>query len=98
MPRPETGLIVRFDGASGEIVLTLIADPPRVCEPVTFVDDQVQFCLDGEIGRAYVVEGSSDLVNWTLLATSLNTDGVLRFSDPAKSNFPQRYYRVTFEP
>jgi len=86
------------DGASGEIVLTLIVDPPRICLPVTVVGDQVQFCIDGEIGRTYTVEASPDLSNWTLLATALNNDGTLRFTDPARSNFPQRYYRVTFEP
>jgi len=38
------------DGASGEIVLTLIVDPPRICLPLTVVGDQVQFCIDGELG------------------------------------------------
>jgi len=33
------------DGASGEIVLTLIVDPPRLCLPVTVLSEQVRFCI-----------------------------------------------------
>jgi hypothetical protein len=86
------------DGAGGEIVLTLIVDPPQLCLPVMVAGNQVECCLIGDIQRSYTVEASSDLSNWTLLATALNSDGTLRFNDPARSNFPQRYYRVTFEP
>jgi hypothetical protein len=86
------------DGASGEIVLTLIVDPPRLCLPVIVAGNQVECCLIGDSQRIYTVEASPDLTNWTLVDTALNSDGTLRFTDPARSNFPQRYYRVTFEP
>jgi PKD repeat protein len=86
------------NGASGEIVLTLVADPPQLCLPVTVTGDQVQFCISGDLGRIYSVEASPDLSNWTLLATALNSDGTLHFADPAKNNFMTRFYRVTFEP
>jgi hypothetical protein len=86
------------DGASGEIVLTLIADPPQLCLPVTLASDQMQFCIDGDLGRVYTFEASPDLLHWTLLATALNSDGTLRITDPAKSSSPVRFYRVNFEP
>jgi hypothetical protein len=87
-----------FDGASCSIVLTIIVDPPRLCLPLTVVSNQVQMCINGEIGRTYMVEASPDLVNWTLVAAPLNSDGTLRFTDPARDNYRQRYYRVVFEP
>jgi hypothetical protein len=87
-----------FDGASGNIVLTIIIDPPRLCLPVNVVGNQVQLCIAGEIGRTYVVEASPDLVNWNLIAAPLNSDGTLRFTDPARDNYRERYYRVMFEP
>jgi len=87
-----------FDGDSGGIVLTLVAAPPRLCLPVTVIGNQVQLCLSGEIGRTYNVEASADLVYWTLIATAVNTNGTLQFTDPARSNLQQRFYRVTFEP
>ena len=62
------------------------------------VGNEVQFCIIGDIQRIYTIEASPDLSHWTLLATALNSEGTLRFTDPARSNFPQRYYRVTFEP
>jgi hypothetical protein len=86
------------DGASGEIVMTLVADRPQLCQGLTVVNNRVQFCLNGETGRVYTVEGSPDLVHWTLLATGVSTNGVLGLTDRAMSNFPQRNYRVTFEP
>jgi hypothetical protein len=87
-----------FDGDSGGIVLTLVAAPPKLCLPVTVIGNQVQLCLCGEIGRTYNVEASADLVYWTLIATAVNTNGTLQFTDPARSNLQQRFYRVTFEP
>ncbi len=87
-----------FNGASGEIVLTLVAAPLRLCQPITIIGSQVGFCLTGEIGRTYTVEASPDLLNWTLIATALNSNGVLQFTDPAMSNLQRRFYRVTFEP
>jgi hypothetical protein len=87
-----------FDGASGEIVLTLTATPVRLCLPVTVTGNRVQFCLNGEIGRTYLVEASADMLNWTLISTAVNTNGSLVFTDPAMSNFPRRFYKVYFEP
>jgi len=86
------------DGASGEIVMTLVADRPQLCQSVTVVNNHVRFCIDGDVGRIYTVESTSDLVHWTLLATAVSTNGVLGFPDHAMSNFPQRTYRVMFEP
>src|SRR4029453_13587366 len=83
-----------FDGARGNIVFTIIVYPPRLCLPVCVVGNQVQLCVNGEIGRTYLIEASTDLVNWTLVAAPLNSDGTLRFTDPARDNYRQRYYRV----
>jgi PKD repeat protein len=87
-----------FDGDSGGIVLTLVAVPTQLCQPLIINGNQVQLCLTGELGRTYNIEASSDLSNWTLLATAVNTNGTLSFIDRAMSNFSQRYYRVFFEP
>ena len=52
-----------FDGASGEIVLTLAADPPQLGQSLKVLNNRVQFNLSGEQGRIYTVEASPDLVN-----------------------------------
>ena len=87
-----------YDGASGEVVLTLVSAPVRFCQPVTVSGTQVQFCLKGEIGETYSIEASPDMVNWTLVATAVNTNGLVVFNDPGMNNFQQRFYKVSLDP
>jgi hypothetical protein len=46
--------------------------------------------------RAYVIEGSVDLVNWTVVGPPLTTgsDGEFTFKDPDAQRFATRFYRV----
>jgi hypothetical protein len=87
-----------YDGDGGSIHLTLIADPPRLCASPIVSTNRVEVCIQGDIGRTYDSEASSDLVNWTLIAAPVNADGTLRFTDLALGNFRQRFYRVEFDP
>jgi hypothetical protein len=57
---------------------------------------QVQFT--GFDGYAYIVQGSTNLVDWTPLATTSPTNGVIVFSDADAGNFPKRYYRTMLTP
>jgi hypothetical protein len=83
-----------YEGAAGNIVLALVATPPRFCQPVIVVGNEVRLCIEGEIGRTYTVEASSDLTNWTIVAAAVIDDGVLQFSDPGAANSSQRFYRA----
>ena len=87
-----------LNGDSGEIVLTLVAVPAQFCAGMTLVGNRISACLSGETGRIYNVEASPDLLNWTLISTAVNTNGMLQFTDPAMNNLQLRYYRVNFEP
>jgi hypothetical protein len=58
---------------------------------------QFNLNLVGELGRAAVIEGSTNLVNWTALATNLLGDSPCCFSDPASTNFPARFYRARWQ-
>jgi hypothetical protein len=55
------------------------------------------FNLAGVAGQNVVVECSTNLVNWTALATNTLGTGPLYFSDPASGNFPQRFYRARLQ-
>ena len=55
------------------------------------------FSLAGVAGQNVVVESSTNLVNWTALATNTLGTGSLYFSDPASGNFPQRFYRARLQ-
>jgi uncharacterized delta-60 repeat protein len=55
------------------------------------------FTLAGLAGQSLVVEASTDLLNWTALATNLLGSGPLYFSDLDATNFPMRFYRARLE-
>ncbi|HYV30126.1 MAG TPA: hypothetical protein VEO53_03290, partial [Candidatus Binatia bacterium] len=86
-----------YDGGCGNITLILILELPRLCLPVTVSGDDVRLCLDGEMGRDYIVDASSDLVHWTALASVHNTAGELRFRDPGAGSASQRFYRALLD-
>lgn len=52
------------------------------------------FQLTGQAGYTYIIEASTDLVNWADIATLVNTNGTVTFSDPSSTNYPQRFYRA----
>ncbi len=52
------------------------------------------FNLNGVAGQTIVVDGSTDLVNWTPLVTNVVGGTPIYFFDPASTNFPGRFYRA----
>jgi len=53
---------------------------------------QMQFL--GSPGSNYVLQVSTNLVDWTPMVTNLATTNDIIFIDPQSSNFPARFYRV----
>ena len=50
--------------------------------------------LTGQSGFIYMVEASTNLVNWDAIALLVNTNGIVRFVDVGSSNAPKRFYRA----
>lgn len=50
--------------------------------------------LTGPQGFNYMVEASSNLVDWTTFAILVNTNGIVRFIDTASTNATARFYRA----
>ncbi|HNQ73118.1 MAG TPA: hypothetical protein PKN95_05890 [Verrucomicrobiota bacterium] len=48
----------------------------------------------GSNGEWFRIEGSTNLVDWTVLVTNSVTDGAIHFVDPDADSLPQRFYRV----
>jgi len=58
-------------------------------------DASVRVEFDGQAARSYVIEASSNLVDWEPIAVShADQNGRCKFEDPAARNLNQRYYRV----
>jgi hypothetical protein len=56
------------------------------------------FELSGQPGYTYTVQASTNLINWEYVATFINTNGTVPFTDPDSPNYSQRYYRVVLAP
>ena len=54
--------------------------------------------VSGDAGPDYSIQGSTNLVNWTVIQTT-NPPGLpFLFTDPGASNYHQRFYRVLLGP
>ncbi len=54
----------------------------------------LSFQLRGLAGRAYVLQASSDLQQWTNLRTNVATTGTLSFTNLIDAAFPHRFFRL----
>jgi hypothetical protein len=61
-------------------------------------DEAFQLSLTGELGAGYRIDGSTDLVNWTSMATLTNVLGMVQFNDPFVTNTNHRFFRATRTP
>ncbi|GEM_PF-2104537 len=61
----------------------------------TSTNGALVYQLTGEAGFNYGIQTSSNLVNWTTIATLANTNGTVRFFDQDSTNYPMRFYRGT---
>jgi hypothetical protein len=67
----------------------------------TFVKSQKQFNLavSGTPGQSYIVQASTNLMNWTPIFTnSTAPNGLFQFLDSGSSNYRSRFYRVVSGP
>jgi hypothetical protein len=61
--------------------------------------NQVQFTLTGAPGRTYVVQASTNLVDWVPIYTNIAPiNGLLQFTDPRATIYPSRFYRTELVP
>jgi hypothetical protein len=63
-------------------------------QPVNLLPDgQAQFFLPSVEGRRYVIQASSNLVEWVPLSTNLATSSFMNLEDIGAANYPHRFYR-----
>jgi uncharacterized repeat protein (TIGR03806 family) len=55
---------------------------------------QFQLGMAGVVSNTYVLEASTNFINWTPLNTNTATTNFFNLFDPAASNFPYRFYRA----
>ena len=85
--------------AAGDICIrtlefTATPAPPRILAPsLVWTNGQFSFTLQSQAGSAVEIQASTNLVDWTSLATLTNQTGTLPFTDP-DNTFPRRFYRL----
>ncbi len=53
--------------------------------------------LSGPAGSNYVIEASTDLKNWTPIATNAAPTGTVSYIDTQATNYPSRFYRARLQ-
>jgi hypothetical protein len=67
-------------------------------QPVSFQPEGAQLFLPSEIGVKYVIEATTNFVQWTDIATNTASGEFLTALDPFAVNFPYRFYRSRRDP
>jgi hypothetical protein len=71
---------------------------PRVTSVVRAGGGALQLGASGGAGQSYILSGSTSLApaNWIPLRTNqADVSGLLQFTDPQATNYPQRFYRLS---
>lgn len=69
------------------------AAAPQLTQPTRLVDGRFRITVLGESNRTYAVQASTNLTNWTALATNIAFHGSFNFTDTNAPALPRRFYR-----
>jgi mono/diheme cytochrome c family protein len=83
-----------FNNSIASSALFILNPPGSFTSQGFALNGTFQLGFTGYIGTNYILQASSNLLNWTSLITNLDTANPFLLSDPAASNFPYRFYRV----
>lgn len=89
------GLIHGFTEEAAEVLLAdhLMA-VPTIAPGSSATGEDFQFSISVAKGRGYIVQVSTNLLDWTDYAAFVSMGGQFGFADTNSSGFPYRYYRV----
>ena len=75
----------------------LVAAAPSIALGISVMNGRPNLQLTGPAGYDYLVQTSTNLVDWTPTVLLADTNGTISFIDLAATNGPQRFYRaITF--
>src|ERR1017187_5869542 len=85
-------------GATG-VTLNVVGSTARIITDATrLANGHFQFSLSGPNASSAIIEGSTNLLDWTSLQTNTPFTSPLLFDDPQAVGFPMRFYRATIFP
>jgi hypothetical protein len=66
--------------------------------PTIRPDGCFQALLHGQAGKTYVIEGSSDYINWIPVSTNTLSGATGAVVDPENAISTQKFYRAVYQP
>jgi len=83
----------------GSTAVTLtVAHSIAITNPTLLANGHFQFTLSGPNATSALIQGSTNLLDWTSLQTNAPFPGSLLFDDPLAAAFKVRFYRVLIQP
>jgi hypothetical protein len=67
-------------------------------KPGAFSNGVFLMQLSGTPNQNYVLQASTDMVQWSSISTGTPVATPFNFTDPDATNYPSRYYRVHLQP
>jgi uncharacterized delta-60 repeat protein len=91
-----SGKFNSFDGLTRYGLARLNGDPPRplLSQPVRLGNGQFQLKFSGESGTNYVLQSSSNLVDWVGVTNFTATNPPQILTDPSAGGYAKRFYRA----
>jgi uncharacterized repeat protein (TIGR01451 family) len=82
------------------LFVNVLPAPQPVLGPVTGIttNNTFEFAISGQPGLSYVVEVSTNLVDWVPLSTNFPVSGKITIIDPDAATIPERFYRARQSP
>jgi Zn-dependent metalloprotease len=81
---------------SKQVAIT-VTGSPQFSNPVRLNASTFQFTLSGAAGSTYLIQTSSDLVNWSTLRTVSNVTGTVNVQDAIVTGPARRFYRALLQ-
>ncbi len=88
--------VIEYGGTQGIWEISFPASPPTVTlsAPSSQANGAFRFSLAAPPGLTYEITASTNLLQWLSLTNFIPTNSPFQFTDPAASNYPQRFYRA----
>ena len=83
-----------FDTSVAVSAQFTIQSAPYFTSAGYLANGQFQLGVSGTAGRSYVLQGSTNLINWIPIVTNMPTTNLFQLIDPGATNFPYRFYRA----
>lgn len=71
---------------------------PTAMQLLSYVSGGPEIRLLGQSSYTYVIQASSDLLNWQAISTNVAVNGVIQIKDPTAANYRVRFYRGVITP